>query len=414
MSASSSVVKEVEGEGEALLPVDDDILDVLLEDDDTDAGTAFLQTIKLPADSRGVTSGKQAKAPTRGMVDMSGTDKGEVVDDGGNSDEEDGEDNDMDEVDRPYDSSSKKSRNMADGVWLQEEELVEVLALRGNFWRIMGFTDDKRMFLHPEEALILVERGQLRVRPSVDSSRHISSSSFYAEVLHSVPQAVILAFNKLRNLDYIVHRYQNRHTRDRSKPARALTAFSCDAEVEARMRANPMWSLLETLVAFDIYPNSSAWSKKSVVAGSSKEGAVRQAAHVIVSTGDWTMNSRLMAYCLKESRGVPIVFAAVLPSGNLILEEFTDATSSLKWDNEYAIDINFSSKVTMESVIPPKMRPKHAGEGKTEKETGPEDENGGKRKRGPSQDDETDSDLGEGEGDGDEEVEEEEEEEDVF
>ena len=79
----------------------------------------------------------------------------------------------------------------------------EVITLRGNFWRIMGFSAGKRMFLYPEEALILVERGQLRVRPSADSVKHIASSSFYKEVLCTVPQAVILAFNKLRNLDYI-------------------------------------------------------------------------------------------------------------------------------------------------------------------------------------------------------------------
>ena len=75
---------------------------------------------------------------------------------------------------------------------------------------------------------------------------------------------------------------------------------------------------------------------------------------------------------------MPILFAAVLPSGNLILEEFTDAASSLKWDNEYAIDINFSSKVTMESVIPSKMRPKHLYEGKKNKEDDDMNTNGGK------------------------------------
>ena len=394
MSSSSS---QAASEAALLQPVDDDILDVLLEEDDAnaDAGTAFLQQIKVPADDRGVVSGKQGKRARGGKEegDASKGDKGDNEKNG--SDEEDEEDDDMDGGDRPYDASSRKSRNMADGVWLQDEELVEVHTLRGNFWRIMGFSDNKRMFLHPEEALILVERGQLRVRPSVDTTKHIASSIFYQEVLHTVPQAVILAFNKLRNLDYIVHRYQYRHTRDTTKPARPLTAFSCDAEVQERMRAHPDWTLLETLVAFDVYPNSSGWSKKSI--GTSSQS--RPAAHVIVSTGDWTMNSRLMTYCLKESKGTPIIFAAVLPSGNLILEEFTDATTSLKWDNEYAIDIDFSSKVTMESVIPAKMRPKHAGEGNQEEK---EDESGGdgegsKRKREGGEDDvdEEDSDVAE-------------------
>ena len=57
------------------------------------------------------------------------------------------------------------------------------------------------------------------------------------------------------------------------------------------------------------------------------------------------MNSRLIMHLLRAAQGVPILFAAVLPSGNLALEEFTDAQSSLNWHNEHAIDISFLSKV---------------------------------------------------------------------
>ena len=93
-----------------------------------------------------------------------------------------------------------------------------------------------------------------------------------------------------------------------------------------------------------------------------------------------------------------------MPSGNLILEEFTDAATSLKWDNEYAIDINFSSKVTMESVIPAKMRPELSLDECYKNTDDNKDVNGGKRKR--NENDEIDSDLEMGEDDGDEREEE--------
>ena len=62
-----------------------------------------------------------------------------------------------------------------------------------------------------------------------------------------------------------------------------------------------------------------------------------------------------MVALMKAAKGVPLIFAAVLPSGNLILEEFTDARTSLNWENKYAIDIKYSKKTTMQTVMPKEM-----------------------------------------------------------
>jgi hypothetical protein len=48
----------------------------------------------------------------------------------------------------------------------------------------------------------------------------------------------------------------------------------------------------------------------------------------------------------QEPKNVPLIFAAVLPSGNLILEEFTDARFSLDWQNVYARSIDMSIDLT--------------------------------------------------------------------
>jgi hypothetical protein len=39
---------------------------------------------------------------------------------------------------------------------------------------------------------------------------------------------------------------------------------------------------------------------------------------------------------LDAAAGVPVIFAAVMPTGNVVLEEFTDALNSLDWTNIYA------------------------------------------------------------------------------
>jgi hypothetical protein len=48
-----------------------------------------------------------------------------------------------------------------------------------------------------------------------------------------------------------------------------------------------------------------------------------------------------MLRLLDEAAGVPLIFAAVMPTGTVILEEFTDALSSLNWTNSFARPISF-------------------------------------------------------------------------
>ena len=61
-------------------------------------------------------------------------------------------------------NSSKSSK--AVGVWQQDKQLVHITTMRGNFWKISGFTSDQHDYLHPEEALYLCEKKQLVVHLS--------------------------------------------------------------------------------------------------------------------------------------------------------------------------------------------------------------------------------------------------------
>ena len=220
---------------------------------------------------------------------------------------------------------------MAEAVWTPDPGVAELVSMRGNFWRVMGFSSNRRNYLQPEEALLLVEKAQLCVYPGpVELSEHIPSSLFYEEILHYVPQACYLTYVKLKSLEYITFRHSSKY------PPRA---FAGDADIFAHLAANPTAGLLESLIAFNVFPQSGTWSKKLMA-------QTKPTSYVLVMTGDWTLSARLKLRLLEEARGVPVIFAAVLPSGNLILEEFTDARFSLDWQNVYARPIDMSIDLT--------------------------------------------------------------------
>ncbi|GFO02072.1 tRNA-splicing endonuclease subunit sen54 [Plakobranchus ocellatus] len=56
----------------------------------------------------------------------------------------------------------EKLKNLVQGVWEQEKRLVN-LSKPGKFWAHMGFTDKRRNWLYPEEALFLMETNTLEV-----------------------------------------------------------------------------------------------------------------------------------------------------------------------------------------------------------------------------------------------------------
>ena len=73
-------------------------------------------------------------------------------------------------------AGSSRSNNKALGTWLPDKKLVHVTAMKGNFWRICGFTSDQQDYLYPEEALYLCEKKQLIV--------HLSQGGVVCETPH--------------------------------------------------------------------------------------------------------------------------------------------------------------------------------------------------------------------------------------
>ena len=414
----------VAANGDVLDPeFEEDILGLLIEEPSGDGSSALAQMTVNSADLGHSTEkdGKNKRATGGGVVDKHREDR-EAKRQKNSGDLSKQAPASEPAADAPYDAKGGDKKNSAEGTWDSEKGTVELNTMRGNFWRIMGFTESKLQYLNPEEALLLAEKSQLRIYRDTKNNgnsgagKNSSGSSsavavnendangrtsenrvplqhFYDEVLQFVPQAVLLVYNKLKFLDYICMRHKQ-HNGNTSHP---LRSFSNDADVYAQMKKYPNRGILESLCAFDVYPNMTSWSKKAFLDSNgnstgdiSKRASLNQqksgsdnnnnddggieieeenenkvdnkkekrlqrmrapSGYVIVQTGDWTMNSRLAIHLLRAAKGVPIIFAAVLPSGNLILEELCDARTALVWDNVHAIDISFSSNVTMENLV---------------------------------------------------------------
>ena len=213
-------------------------------------------------------------------------------------------------------------KSAAVSYWDKNEEIVEITQMRGNFWRTMGFSRDRRCLLYPEEALYLIERGVLLVHSDKNSGQRVIFNKFYEEVITHIDLEVYIAFVKLKTLEYVAFRHNEQ-----------VRSFTDDRDVYAYMKTNKQ-SLLDSVVSYDLHLNDHLFSKKGALER-------KPVGYVIILKGDWTFSARLMISLLDEAKGVPIIFAAVMPSGNVLLEEFTDALDSLNWENIYARPINF-------------------------------------------------------------------------
>ncbi|XP_013002492.1 tRNA-splicing endonuclease subunit Sen54 isoform X2 [Cavia porcellus] len=91
--------------------------------------------------------------------------------------------------------------------WRPEEGLVELKSPAGKFWQTMGFSEEGRQLLHPEEALYLLECGSIQL--------------FYEDLPLSIQEAYQLlltgdtvtflqyqVFSHLKRLGYVVQRFQ--------------------------------------------------------------------------------------------------------------------------------------------------------------------------------------------------------------
>ncbi|XP_034046416.1 tRNA-splicing endonuclease subunit Sen54 [Thalassophryne amazonica] len=96
--------------------------------------------------------------------------------------------------------------NLVTALWVQNEQIVELQTPAGKFWQTMGFSANGKQYLHPEEALYLMECGNLQV---FEHDLPMSIQDGYEKFLS--PQSLTLqqyqVFGHLKRLGYVVTRF---------------------------------------------------------------------------------------------------------------------------------------------------------------------------------------------------------------
>ncbi|XP_012710354.2 tRNA-splicing endonuclease subunit Sen54 isoform X1 [Fundulus heteroclitus] len=96
--------------------------------------------------------------------------------------------------------------NLVKGVWIPSERIVELQSPAGKFWQTMGFSAEGKQYLLPEEALYLMECGNLLVsHQDLPLSIQDGYEMFLSADAVSLQQYQV--FGHLKRLGYVVHRF---------------------------------------------------------------------------------------------------------------------------------------------------------------------------------------------------------------
>lgn len=96
--------------------------------------------------------------------------------------------------------------NLVKATWVPDEKIVELQSPAGKFWQTMGFSANGKQYLLPEEALYLMECGNLLV---FYRDLPLSIQDGYENFLSSSTVSLLQyqVFAHLKRLGYVVHRF---------------------------------------------------------------------------------------------------------------------------------------------------------------------------------------------------------------
>ncbi|TSK87493.1 tRNA-splicing endonuclease subunit Sen54 [Bagarius yarrelli] len=99
--------------------------------------------------------------------------------------------------------------NLVNAEWIPEKKIVTLQSRAGKFWQTMGFSDGGKQCLYPEEALYLMECGNVQVfYQDLPLSIQEGYESFLSA--ETVTYLQYQVFGHLKRLGYVVNRYNNR------------------------------------------------------------------------------------------------------------------------------------------------------------------------------------------------------------
>ncbi|XP_020781637.1 tRNA-splicing endonuclease subunit Sen54 [Boleophthalmus pectinirostris] len=96
--------------------------------------------------------------------------------------------------------------SLVKGVWIPEEQIIELQTPAGRFWQTMGFSANGKQYLLPEEALFLMECGNVQV---FHQDLPFSIQDGYENFLSSksITFQQYLVYGHLKRLGYVVLRF---------------------------------------------------------------------------------------------------------------------------------------------------------------------------------------------------------------
>ncbi|XP_029293940.1 tRNA-splicing endonuclease subunit Sen54 [Cottoperca gobio] len=120
----------------------------------------------------------------------------------------------------------EKLGNLVKATWVPSEKIVELQSPAGKFWQTMGFSANGKQVLFPEEALYLMECGNVQVfYEELPMSIQDGYEKFLSSSAVSLQQYQV--FGHLKRLGYVVHRFDP--SSESSSYARQLNLpQSCD------------------------------------------------------------------------------------------------------------------------------------------------------------------------------------------
>ncbi|XP_033500079.2 tRNA-splicing endonuclease subunit Sen54 [Epinephelus lanceolatus] len=96
--------------------------------------------------------------------------------------------------------------NLVKATWIPSEQIVELQSPAGKFWQTMGFSANGKQYLLPEEALYLMECGNVQVfYRDLPLSIQDGYERFLSSSTVSLQQYQV--FGHLKRLGYVVHRF---------------------------------------------------------------------------------------------------------------------------------------------------------------------------------------------------------------
>ncbi|KAM4692451.1 tRNA-splicing endonuclease subunit Sen54 [Rhinophrynus dorsalis] len=124
------------------------------------------------------------------------------------------------------------------GIWRPKEALVELTSPAGKFWQTMGFTEQGKQCLLPEEAVYLLECGSVQL---FYRDQPLSVQEAYERLLtdHTIPVLRYQVYSHLKRLGYIVTRFNPSSIQ--SNYQRQLNLESCRSRRKRKRSSSPRY-----------------------------------------------------------------------------------------------------------------------------------------------------------------------------